>query len=209
MCIGPELLLPMVIGGALSAGGKMVEQGEQTANAERVSRSRNAVLADTLMKNDRISDETRGSFNANQQTYTPENVNVRQGDEEAKRITSGEAAVALPEALPTSADAPDIVQGATAKRMSETLAKGKERVKAQAKLGAFGDQWFKAGLGTDQAGRDIAVKAGFANQNLALMPHLQDFAENKAYQPISPLGGLLMGAGNAVGSAAGSGYFKR
>lgn len=209
MCLGPELLLPVIIGGALSAGGKMIEQGENNANAKRVAGARNAVLADTLIKNDQIAGDTRNKFNANQTTYTPQNVNIRQQAEEAGRVDNLESVATVPEALPTTADSPDIVKQEVAKRMSEAVANGKKKAKAQAKLGAFGDQWFKAGLGTDQASRDVAVQSGFANQNLALMPHIQDFAEVGAYKPVSPLGGIMMGLGGAVGSAGGSGYFKR
>lgn len=198
----------MVIGTALSAGGKMIQTNEENANADRVANARNAVLADTLLKNDEIAGRTRHAFNTNKQTYQPQAVQQRQQQEEDNRTSSAERELTLPEKLPTTADAPTIVKQETAKRLSEAVAKGRERAKATAKLGAFGDQWFKAGLGTDQAARDVALDSGFANSNLALMPHLQDFAEVGAYRPVSPLGAVLMGTGNLVGSAAGSGFFR-
>lgn len=209
MCLGPEILLPMVIGTALSAGGKMIQQGEEQKQAEDRAAARNAVLADTLFRNDQIAQGTRDTFTANQRNFDPSAVAQRQADAEAKRAATGESVLAVPgEAVPTSADAPDIVKRETAKRVNEAIDKVRGEVRAKAKLGAFGDQWFRAGLGTDQASRDVAMQSGFAGQNLALMPHLQDFAELRSYKPISPIGGIMMGVGNALGGAAGSGFFS-
>lgn len=211
MCLGPELagvILPMVVGTALSAGGKMIQQGEETKQAEDIAAARNKVLSDTLAKNSRIGDSTRATFNSNTDTYGAEPVAARQGAAEATRVADANSVATVPDALPTTADAPDIVKGEYAKQIANAVTKGKAKAAAGAKLGAFGDQWFKAGLGTDQASRDVSLQSGFASANRTLIPALQDFAEAKSYQPVSPLGGILMGAGGLLGSATGSGAFN-
>lgn len=210
MCLGPEVAaaLPWILGaGAVSAAGSAFDRADADAIARDQAKARNLVLQQTLLKNDPLADQARTTFNQNQQTYSAANVQDRQADAEAERMATGEAATVLPESLPTTADAPSVVNKEVAKRLSEAVAKGKSRAQAAAKLGAFGDQWFQAGMGTDAAARDLAVNANMSQGNLALLSPLQDLAEIKATRTRSPIGAVLKGIGSTVGSAAGAGWF--
>ena len=211
MCIGPELLLPMIIGGAISGTGAMIKGNEENAQAEQSARSRNEVLRTTLDKNDKIARDARNSYATREVGYTPDAVAERQGAAETSRMAGVDAI--LPQSAPdpttaSTADSPDIIKTEVAARMSDALKQGRERAKATAKLGSYGDQWFGQNLDNTTASRDIAMNAGFANSNLANLPALQDLADLSTYKPISPLGSILMGTGNVVGSAGGAGFFK-
>lgn len=211
MCFGPEIAaaLPFLLGaGALSAGGAIIDNMDAQAIAEDQAKARNLVLTNTLLKNDPLADQARSTFGENQQTYTPTAVADRQAGAEAERYATAEAATKLPESLPTSADAPSVVNQEVAKRLGEAVAKGKERARASAKLGAFGDQWFQAGMGTDAAARDLGVNANLSAGNLSLLSPLQDLAEIKATRPRSPVGAVLRGLGSTMGSAVGAGWIS-
>lgn len=211
MCLGPELLLPMLIGGAISGGGALIKQNGENAQAEQSAKSRNKVLTDTLAKNDKIAQQTRESYAAREAGYAPTAVAARQGDAETSRMAGVDAI--LPQTAPdpttaTAADSPDIVKTEVAARMSDALKRGRDQAKATAKLGSYGDQWFGQNIDNTAASRDIALQSGFANSNLQNMPGLQDLADLSTYKPVSPLGSIMMGVGNAVGSAGGAGYFR-
>lgn len=211
MCIGPELLLPMVIGGALAGGGQMIKTAGENKQAEQSAKSRNEVLKSTLAKNDRIAQDTRNTYAAREAGYSTDKIAARQGDAETSRMNGVDHV--LPQNAPdpstaSTADAPDIVKTEVAARMSDALKQGRERAKASAKLGSFGDQWFGQNLDNAAASRDIGMQSGFASSNLNNMGALQDLADMSTYKPVSPLGSILMGTGNMVGSAAGAGFFK-
>lgn len=211
MCIGPELLLPMIIGGAISGGGAAIKSHDEQKQAERAAKSRNDVLKTTLAKNDKIAQDTRNTYAAREAGYSADKVAARQGDAETSRMNGVDQV--LPQTAPdptntTTADSPDIVKTEVAARMSDALKQGRERAKASAKLGAYGDQWFGQNLDNAAASRDIGMNAGFANSNLNNLGALQDLAEMSTYKPASPLGGILMGAGNMLGTAGGGGFFK-
>jgi len=211
MCLGPELLLPMIIGGAISGGGALIKSGEEDAQARQSAASRNRVLNETLTKNDKIARDTRNSYATREAGYAPTAVAERQGSAETSRMAGVDKLI--PDSAPdpttaSTADSPDIVKTEVAARMSDALKRGREQAKATAKLGAYGDQWFGQNLDNTAASRDIAMNAGFANSNLNNMPALQELADLATYKPVSPIGSILMGTGNMVGSAGGAGFFK-
>lgn len=211
MCLGPELLLPMIIGSAISGGGALIQNNEANKQAEQSAKSRNRVLNETLAKNDKIARETRDTYAARENSFTPDAVATRQGADETSRVAGVDAV--LPTSAPdpttaTAADSPDIVKTEVAARMSDALKRGRDQAKATAKLGSYGGQWLGQNIDNNAASRDIAMNAGFANSNLQNMPALQDLADLSTYKPQSPIGSILMGVGNAVGSAGGAGYFK-
>lgn len=211
MCFGPEVaaVLPWILGGAaVSAAGSAFSNADAEAIARDQAKARNLVLSQTLLKNDKIANDARSAFDANQQTYNAPAVADRQANAEADRMADAESTVALPEALPTTADSPDIVNQEVAKRLAAEVAKGKQKAAAAAKLGSFGDQWFQAGLGTAQAAREVDTQSGMAAGNLGLLSPLQDLAELKATRSRSPIGAILQGVGSTIGSAAGAGWLK-
>jgi len=205
MCTGVELL--MLAGSGMGMVGSGIQQREANANQERMAEARNNELRRTLAKNDELAQKSREAFNERQQNTTADALAQDQEDATQKRDDTLQEAVAetpSPVAnVSLSGSAPQVVQSELAGRMKEAMSDGKKQAQNLSKLNGYGDTWLNQGFADVETGRDIAQDANFASGNLAIMPYQQDIAETRAYKPISPLGGLLQGAGSMLGSYAG------
>lgn len=206
MCTGIELAA-MLGGTALNAVGGMIQRNEEAANQKRMADARNEKLQLTLNKNDKLAERSRQRFDARQQ----DTQNLDQNEQKAKQDrqqTLEQAVTDTPNPtpdLPISGSAPTVVRTELAKRVGEALSKAKESATKLGTLGGYGDLWVNQGFKDAQAGRDIGVDANLAAGNMALLPYQQDIAETRAYQPISPLGGILQGIGSGLSSFGGGG----
>ncbi len=202
-------LLGAVIPSLLGGVGSAIQASSAEKQAQAAADARNRVLQQTLLKNDKIADDSRNLFDKRRSEVEPEPMAEAMADAEATRTGTIESSVApmTPEDVPLSGSAPSVVHSALAKRMLEAVDKGKSEAKALGKVGGYGDTWFNQGVANTTTGRDLGVNQNFASGNMALLPYGQDLAEQAAYKPISPFGSILMGLGNAFGSASGGGFF--
>jgi hypothetical protein len=208
MCFGAEAawLIPL-LGSLASVAGTVITTNEQRANAERQAKARNDELNRVLVRNDKLADESRQSFTQRMTDVQPDQAQNDQQAAETDRAQALDSAVdrSAP-TIPLAGDAPQVVKSEIAKKMQEVFAGGRAEAGRLAKLGARGDSWFNSGLQDTAAARDIGVQSNQAAGNLGMLPHLQDFAEHRAYKPISPWGAILSGIGNMAGSYGGGGY---
>lgn len=204
MCTGLEIGL-LLGGAALSAGGSYMANNQAQQQAEAIAKARNSVLNQTLARNKRIADDSRAAFDQRTETVAPEQVAEKQGEQQQERTAIGESAVSAPApgSVPLSGSAPSVVTQAFAKRMGEAVDKGKTEAQQLGKLGSYGDFWFDQGVQTSGTGRELGVNQNLAGGNLALMPILQDYAEIGATKTPSPIPGIMMAAGQALGSYGG------
>lgn len=207
MCTGVELLTALASAG-LGTAGQMITSSEQQANAKRQAEARNEKLNVAMQKNDQLAKESRAAFDARQQNATADNIEQDRADKTQQREDQLTQAVDSTPASPQvslSGSAPTVIKSDLAKRMATAMGDAKDSAKAQAKLGGYGDAWLGQGFQDVQAGRDIGTNANFASGNMAILPYQQDIAEQHAYKPISPIGGLLSGFGSMLGSYGGGG----
>jgi len=211
MCFGLEAAwLAPLLGSALSVGGTMMAQNEQQQMARDQAEARNEALRATLLKNDKLADQSRDTFTKRLNKGSKDTVdeqNVKAGKDRSQDLQASVEKTAEMDALQganISGTAPDIVGSDLASRMQGVLSEGKDQAKALSKLGAYGDSWLKQGFLDTQAGRDIGVTTNKAAGNSAIMPYSQDFAEMQATHPLSPIGSILSGLGGAIGSWGGS-----
>lgn len=201
-----EIAIPMAISGVTSAIGGGISRGEDAANAAGIVKARNHVLTDTLNKNTALGDEARTQFNGRVTGMQPGAQDAQFAGTAASRAASidGNLPTLSPSSFPGAAESSSLVKGAMADALEGALAKAHERTAAQAKLGSYGDTFTKMGLEDNQANRNISTDVNFAQANNALLPSLQDFAEQDAYKANSGLGSIIQGLGSAYGSYAGS-----
>ena len=207
MCFGAELawLVPLIASG-LGVAGSVITTNEANANAARQAKSRNDELQRVMVRNDALAQQSRDAFANRATDIQPEQVQADQQQALDDRTATTMTAIDRPiPSIPLRGDAPQVVKSEIAKKMAEVFGAGRSEASRLAKLGARGDSWLNSGIQDTQAARDIGVSSNLAAGNLGILPHLQDFAENRAYKPISPFGAILSGLGGALGSYAGSG----
>lgn len=209
MCTGLEIA-SLIAGPALSAVGGIIQQNEAQANAERQAEARNEKLRLTMAKNDDLAKQSRELFDARKKQIAPDQ--TKADEAKAKADRQAELANAVDTApAPTagnasiSGSAPTVVKSELAKRVSSALDQAREDAKNQGTLSGYGDVWLNQGLADTAVGRDLGKNANFASGNLAILPYEQDIAEQRAYKPVSPIGGILQGLGSALGTYGGGG----
>lgn len=199
---------------ALSAGGSMIQQSEAQANAKRQADARNEQLRTTLAKNDQLADQSRELFDARKKQIDPNQTSADEAKAKADRqaeLTQAVDTAPTPSAgnASISGSAPTVVKSEIAKRVSSALDQARTDAKNQGTLGGYGDAWLNQGLADADVGRNLATNANFASGNMAILPYKQDIAEERAYKPISPIGGILQGLGSALGTYGGGGLAKK
>lgn len=210
MCTGVEIV--GLLGGLASTAGTMITAGEQQKNAERMAEARNQKLNAAMTKNDELANKSRAEFDARQQKATAENIEQDRADKTAQReqdLTQAAESTPASAEVSLSGSAPMVVKSDLAKRMAVAMGEAKDSAKAQAKLGGYGDSWLNQGFQDVEAGRNIGTNANFASGNMAILPYQQDIAEQRAYKPISPIGGLLSGFGSIASNFGGSAVPKK
>jgi hypothetical protein len=201
-------LIGAIASAGLSAAGQMITANEAQANAERMAAARNEKLNVAMKKNDDLAAKSRAEFDARQQKATAESIEQDRADKtQAREDQLTQAVESSPASVEPSlsGSAPTVIKSDLAKRMAAAMGEAKDSAKAQAKLGGYGDAWLGQGFQDVQAGRNIGTNANFASGNMAILPYQQDIAEQRAYKPISPIGGLLSGFGSMLGSYSGGG----
>lgn len=199
----------MLAAPVISGVGAAIQQREMAKNQQRMAEARNNELRRTLAKNDQLAERSRELFEARRRaTEGPE---LDKAEQEAKEKRSQELEIAAEQTpapaadVPLAGSTPQVVQSDMAKRFQNAISQSKDQAHKLSVLGGYGDMWLNQGFADTQAGRDLGTYSNFASGNMALLPYQQDFAETRAYKPISPLGGILQGVGGMIGSYAGGG----
>lgn len=210
MCVDPATAAVLAISTAATVGGGMMDRREDEKNAARQASARNAVLSQTLDKNRKLSEESYGTFDKRLAEAQPEPQQGQLEGAREKRVAEAKSTIreAAPGEVPLSGSAPKVVQSQLAKRLSEAQVKNEDAATKIGNLSAYGDQWFQNNLDNVEAARGIDTTRGFAQQNLSLMPALQDLAQYGAYKPKSGLGTALQQVGQIGATTAGAGWFR-
>ncbi|MBB3980092.1 hypothetical protein GGQ64_005339 [Rhizobium azooxidifex] len=203
--------MPALLGAGLSVAGTVTQQKQQEKQQREIAEARNQAMRETLVKNKQLAEEGRDTFNKRMSDASAEQMEADQQkaqDTRSDELTEAAAAPADEAAgaavAPISGSEPELVSGDMARRMKAALGESKEQAKALGRLGSYGDMLLEQNFLDTQAGRDIGTSSNKAAGNSAIMPYAQDFAEQHAYRPISPIGGILQGLGGLVGSYGGS-----
>lgn len=200
---------PLTLGLAAAAtvGGKLISNNESVSAANRDAAARNAVLKDTLAREQGFADQNAGQLNSNIAHYAPGAQDTQLADAQAARTatSTGNITSANPNDVPISADAPPAVRGEIAKRMLAVHDGVVNRAQLSGKLGGFGDTWLKNNLNTAEADRNIGVSNNFAAGEKAILAPQQDAAAASVYKPPSIWGPALTAAGSLAAGAAGAG----
>jgi hypothetical protein len=204
MCL--SVLAPL-LGGVASAAGGMMTQQAADANAQAQADARNEMLRRTMAENDPLAEESRKFFDKDVKKYNEKKFAKTQTNATADRTEGLEAAVGPVDTsvMPLSGSESPVVREELAKELLKVMDYGTSQAQKLGKIGGYGDTWLERGVKTANTGRKIGINQNFAAGNLAILPYQQDIAELRAYQPISPMGGILQGLGGALGGMGGGG----
>ena len=192
MCIGPELLIPLVLGAAGTAYNAHQTNQQQNDASLAASRAQmdnlkrqkmqgqrsKELFAQTVPQQARPAQDQRMA-QATTTRETAQNANVKQGKDY----------------LPTSPGAPRVVKGAQDSKSAENTAKLRAESNALARLGAWGDSQQGAGIQLNRTGGQIAGNSGFARGVANRLPGEQNCAVGKAVKPLKRVtgpGGLAL-----------------
>lgn len=203
MCLDPISM--MVISTALSAGGEYINQNEASANAAREAEARNRELRRTQARQRQYAADSQAQL-AKQIGRVAEGETGREQLQDDLTADFQAQVVAPEDVAPvvSSADAPKIVQSEFAKKLRESLDKGKQRAASSARLGSFGQQLFGNALGAQDVGRFVDTRNRFSSADMSLLPHMQDFAAIEARKPSSGIGNIMKATGSVLGMGAGA-----
>jgi hypothetical protein len=207
MCTGLEIAaIASVLGSAAAAGGTYMSQQEASQNAQRAADARNRELQATLARTKKLGEESRNIYKQREQEIAPEAAQQSHEDATASRTATLEGAIpdSAPEAVPLSGSAPTVVKSEIAQKLLDATGEAKTQARALGKIGGYGDMWFNEGLSSNNADRRLSVPQNFIQNEMALLPFSQDFAEYGAYRPSSGVGEIMAGVGNVVASAGGA-----
>ena len=191
----------------LGAAGSAISGNDAKAAAARDAAARNAVLAQTITKENGYAADNAGQMGTNIAHYAPGSQEAQLADAQAKRTTNmtGNITQTDPASVPLPADTNPAASSDLAKRMAAVHDGVVNRAGLTAKLGGFGDTWLQNNLNTNEADRNIGVTNNYAEGAKAILPAQQDAAAAAAYKPPSIWGSLLSSAGSVAGGAAGAG----
>lgn len=192
---------------ALAVGSKLVSNSEATNNANREAAARNAVLQDTLRREQGFADSNKVEQDKNLAHYAPGAQQTQLTDAQTARGNSvtGNMTTGNANDVPLTADAPAAVRGELAKRLLAVHDGAVSRAKDNANLGGYGDTWLTNSLNTADADRNIGVTNNYANGQKSILSSMQDSAGAAAYKPPSIWSTILNGASGLAAGKAGAG----
>jgi hypothetical protein len=197
------------ISAGLGVGGKLLANNEAANNAKAEAAARNAVLQDTLRREQGFADANKGEQDKNLAHYAPGAQGQQLTDAQTARgnTVTGNMTTADPNDIPLTSDAPAAVRGEIAKRLMSVHDAAVTRAKDNANLGGYGDTWLTNSLNTADADRNIGVNNNYANGQKSILASLQDSAGAAAYKPPSIWSTILGGASSLAAGKAGAGGF--
>lgn len=203
--LDPVTLAIMAASTAASVGGGMINSNQQQQNALRAQQANNNVLSKYLKKQKEYETENRNTLNNTLDTYAPEQQQQSLDQAATNRIDAAEANTAGAQdsgaAASTAAvsSAPKVVQDAFAQALGSAKTASSNETAARSRMSSYGDVWQGNRLQNEAAGRDIGYRNSFANQDTALLPYEQQWAQMISQKPNNGLGSILQGIG-ALGS---------
>lgn len=203
MCTGFEAA---AIGALTSGGGEILGQNENEKAQGRYVRSQNETLGQILAKNDPLAQDSRDRFTGLVDTYSAPNFQAKQQDLTGQRtgVLRGNMAPQGPVDANISGSAPGAVQALFDSKSADASTRSGERADSVGKLGGFGDVFARQGLANNEVGRNVNVNNDLARGNLAILPHMQQYAGIASQKARSPLPGVLKGVGSVLGSMGGA-----
>jgi hypothetical protein len=110
--------------------------------------------------------------------------------------------------LPGSGDAPEVVRSTIARRMADAISRGRDEIKARARLGAFGENSFGNRIALGRSGQDINRMASFSRGSASVLPHElagahREGASMQRLADLFRLGGTGLGLYSMMGMPAG------
>lgn len=215
MGFGPEVLIPLAIGAATTAGGAVMtsnankQQGKDlVAQADK----RNQQLNEYRERMKGIQANTKDNAAKAIQQYDTkaiEDKNVAAETALGQQYTDAVKPTVDVAPTPTAGDNPSVVEAATKVEAGRTNAHSNKLALNMAKLGATGQTMMGTGMGMGKAGSYTDMFNNFGRQEGSLLPAYQDFASTYYRlkpKASSPGGEALTGLGKTMLSAAGSGF---
>lgn len=198
----------MAASAALSAGGAAITRSEQDANANSIASARNGVLQQYLDRQRKLGQEGRGYFDKRMEDYAPGKQGEALDKAQTERTDSILKDVSAPntDAIPLTGSTPQVVKGEIAKRMLTTFQQATDRAKAAGKVGGYGDTWLGNNFGVADTARRVGTVNNFSQNEAALLPNEQQFAEIAARKQPSMWGPILSAGGNMLAAGAGRGW---
>lgn len=195
------------IAAAASVGGKLISNSEASSNANAQAAARNAVLQDTLRREQGFADSNKVEQDKNLAHYAPGTQQTQLTEAQTTRgnTVTGNMTTANANDVPLTADAPAAVRGEIAKRLMAVHDGAVSRAKDNANLSGYGDTWLTNSLNTADADRNIGVTNNYAGGQKAILGSMQDSAGAAAYKAPSIWGPALTAAGSIAAGAAGTG----
>ena len=187
----------IAIGSLLAALGAGIKRRQGINNAHQRADARNDVLSDTFARNDPLAADSRNQFTNRVADFG--GIQAGGGD---FRNSLLESATDVGPSEVLAGSAPEAVRSEIAASMLRAVQSGKEQARSLAKIGAPGDALFKQGVANQGLSRNLGVNTNLANGNFGILPARQDIAEMQVPPP-GPIGDIMMGVGNAIGSYGG------
>lgn len=219
MGFGPEVLIPLAIGAATTAGGAvMTANANKQAGQEAVNQAdvRNKQLQEYRDRMKLIQGETQENATKTLDQFNKENTADRTAaaTNELEGQFSGAVAPQAPAVATASAPAaagsnPSVVEEARTKAADRNTVSNNRLAKNMAALGGVGGGMMASGQKLGRAASFTDMYSNFGKQETALLPNYQDFASTyyKLKPKIgSPGGEALTGLGKTMLSTAGSGF---
>lgn len=195
MCLGPELLIPLALGAAGTAYN--AHQTNQQQNDASLAASR--AQMDNLNRQKLQGQRSKELFAQTMPTQARPAQDQRMAQATTTRETAQNANVKKErDYLPTSASAPRVVKGAQDVKSAENNAKLRAESNALARLGAWGDTQQGNNTQLNRTGGQIAENNSFVQGIAQLLPGEQNYAVNKAVDPLNPIGDVAITAGTLM-----------
>lgn len=195
----------MLAGTAASVVGGGMQAKEAVQANGREANARNKVLQETLRRNDQHAQDSREAFRKriSDSESAPAEQQLARAQGQAEQTITGNLAATGTEA-PLAGDAPKVVKDAMKSSLGDSFRKSMEQAKRQASLTGYSMAGRDAAISDAGLGNQINTNNSFVRGNMAIMPHLQDFAAYQAYKPSSGLGQIISSLGSMATQAAGA-----
>ncbi len=150
---------PFMLAGTvgLGAAGSIINGNSAKEAAARDAAARNAVLAQTIGKENGYAADNATQLNGNIAHYAPGSQDAQLKAAQGARTANmtGNITSADPHAVPLPADSNPAVSSDLAKRMLAVHDGAVERAGLTAKVGGYGDTWLQNNLNTNEADRNF------------------------------------------------------
>jgi hypothetical protein len=197
----------LALGLAASTGGAALTGSSNAATANAQAQAANNILTSKLNTLDGIyANQTGPTFADLMDNYSPAASSTGLTDAQNARTAAGEDNIwqQTADGVPLGEGGSPATQEAYAGQFKNAFDYATTAAENAGTVGGYTDDWFNDALADANAGRTIGAADNIAEGQKALIAPEQQLAENAAYRPPSPWGSIVSGAGNVLGSWAGT-----